>query len=79
MTLYEGKTGQEYTVENLCLAEAVTRRFEAIGIFEGTKIKILNKKQAGAMIIRARGARWAIGRENAEGIFVKEFTNENNN
>lgn len=79
MTLYEGKTGQEYTVESLCLAEAVTRRFEAIGIFEGTKIMVLNKKRAGAMIIRARGARWAIGRENAEGIFVRKFTDEDNN
>lgn len=79
MTLYEGRTGREYEVEALELPEAVTRRFEALGIFEGTKVFVLNKKKAGALIIKARGARWAIGKENAKGILVKEYTNEDNN
>lgn len=78
MRLYDGEKGKEYVVEKLCLPEDVTRRMEAIGIFEGTKLLILNKKHSGAMIIRARGARWALGKTNAEGIHVRERMNENN-
>lgn len=72
MTLYEGIKGNEYEVQELKLPETTARRFEAIGIFEGTKILILNKKRAGALIIKARGARWAIGKEHASGIMVRE-------
>lgn len=80
MTLYEGRTGEEYEVEALRLPEAVTRRFEALGIFEGTKVLVLNKKKDGALIIKARGARWAVGKENAKGILVKgHMTNEKYN
>lgn len=79
MTLCEGNIGKEYMVEKLTLPETITRRFEALGIFPGTRIRILNKKRAGALIIKARGARWAVGRENAAGIFVREYTNEDNN
>lgn len=76
MNLYEGKPGKSYTVEALHLPLPATRRFEAIGIFEGTRIFVLNRKKTGAMMIRARGTRWAIGKEHAEGIAVKEYKDE---
>ncbi len=33
-------------------------------------VTVMNKKRGGAMIIRVRGTRFAIGREFAEGIIV---------
>ena len=76
MTLYEGQTGKNYEVTGLKLSDPVMRRLEALGIFEGTKIHILNNKKKGAVIIKARGARWALGGEMAQGIEVKEYTDE---
>ena len=49
------------------------RRLEALGIFAGTRIEILNKKKNGAVIIKARGARWALGKEFAKGIQIEEL------
>ena len=48
MTLLEGKIGQEYQVTGLDLEENIMRRLESLGIFEGTRIRILNKKKAGS-------------------------------
>lgn len=72
MTVFEGTAGNVYVVTGLALAEDIMRRLEALGIFEGTKIEILNKKKDGAVIIKARGARWALGKEFAKGIQIEE-------
>ncbi|MGI6019784.1 MAG: FeoA family protein [Marvinbryantia sp.] len=72
MTVFEGTIEKKYIVTGLALAEDIMRRLEALGIFEGTRIEILNKKKNGAVIIKARGARWAIGKEFAKGIKIEE-------
>lgn len=72
MTVFDGIPEKNYEVIGLCLAEDITRRLEALGIFEGTRIEILNKKKNGAVIIKARGARWALGKEFAQGIQIEE-------
>lgn len=72
MTVFEGTAGNVYVVTGLALAEDIMRRLEALGIFAGTKIEILNKKKDGAVIIKARGARWALGKEFAKGIQIEE-------
>lgn len=79
MTLLEGKIGQEYQVTGLDLEENIMRRLESLGIFEGTRIRILNKKKEGAVIIKVRGTRWALGREMADGISAKERLDEKDN
>jgi len=71
-TVFEGDMGRAYEVSGILLPEDITRRLESLGIFEGTKLQILNKKKNGAVIIKARGARWAIGKEFAKGIRVRE-------
>lgn len=73
MTVFDGNCASSYEVTGISLAEDITRRLEALGIFEGTKVDIINKKKNGAVIIKARGARWAIGREFAKGIVIKEI------
>lgn len=73
MTIFDGRAGMTYEVTRLTLAADITRRLESLGILDGTRIDVLNKKKNGAVIIKARGARWALGKEFAEGIEVKEL------
>lgn len=54
-------------------AGKIQRRLEALGILEGTKVVVLNRKRNGSTIIKVRGTRWALGNEIAEGIEVEEL------
>ncbi|MBQ2287604.1 MAG: ferrous iron transport protein A [Lachnospiraceae bacterium] len=72
MTLLEGLPGSEYIVESVDVNEKVGRRLEALGLIQGTKLEVLNRKKNGTMIFKARGTRLAIGKEISAGIFVKE-------
>ena len=49
----------------------LARRLEALGLFPGSRVKILQKKRRGAMIITVRGTRFALGMEIAAHIAVK--------
>lgn len=71
MTIYTGEIHQSYQVINVVLPKDVERRLQALGLFEGTKLTILNKKKHGAMVIKMRGTRFAIGKEIAQGIYVE--------
>ena len=46
MTLYEGKVGKQYLVEDMETPEEVTRRLQALGLIEGTPLKLLNRKKS---------------------------------
>lgn len=72
MTLYDGVKDGTYEVCGVYVEEAVTRRLQALGINEGTKIKILNRKKKGALIVQVRGTRLALGKHISSGIEVKE-------
>lgn len=72
MNLSNGMVGNYYEVRGMHLEQGITQRLESLGIFEGTLVEILNKKKYGAVIIKVRGARWAIGREFAAGIDIEE-------
>lgn len=72
MTLLDGKIGKEYIVENLELDRTVSRRLEALGLTNGTKIMVLNNKKSGSIIFKVRGTRLAIGKNIALSIIVKE-------
>ena len=48
------------------------RRLEVLGMLEGTRITVVNRKKKGAMIVKIRGTRFAVGRSIAECIEVKE-------
>lgn len=70
MTLTEGNIGGVYLVTGMKLQESITRRLEALGMNEKTKLTILEKKKKGASIIRLRGTRLALGRPITDGILV---------
>lgn len=76
MTLFEGIKENSYLILGVFVEEAITRRLEALGFNEGTKIMIINKKKNGSMIIKVRGTRLALGKHISKAIEVKECTNE---
>lgn len=61
-------------VEVTGLELPVERRLEALGLTEGTSITVLNKKNRGAVIVKVRGTRFAVGRNIAAGIRIEEVT-----
>lgn len=71
MKLIEGEIHKSYVVEDICLPLQTRRRLESLGMTEGMKVEVINKKKRGAVIIRMRGTRFAIGRQIASQIQVK--------
>ncbi len=61
MTLQEGNPGSLYRVEKLELPVGLERRLEALGLIEGSSVSVLRKKRRGAMVIKVRGTRFAVG------------------
>lgn len=72
MTLYEGEKGNSYRVRELFMEEALMRRLQALGLNEGTTVKILNRKRDGALIVYVRGTRLAVGKHISTNIEVSE-------
>ncbi len=72
MMLREGKLKEGYLVEEIRLEDKIRRRLQILGLTRGTRVEILNRKKSGTTIIKVRGTRFAVGREVAEGIEVRE-------
>ena len=71
MSLFEGKKHKNYEITGLYVEEGITRRLQALGLNDGTIITVLNRKKNGALIIRVRGTRLAIGKHISSGIEVE--------
>ena len=71
MTLYEGRVGGQYLVEDIKIESDISRRLQALGLIEGTRLKMLNRKGNGSLIIYVRGTRLALGKHITSGIVVK--------
>ena len=74
MTLADAKKNEDYLIKGLFVEEAVTRRLQALGLNDGVKISVLNRKRKGALIIRVRGTRLALGRHLSSNIEVEEVS-----
>jgi ferrous iron transport protein A len=72
MTLNNAKIGVVYTVDSLNLDIAIRRRLEALGLTKGTNVMVLNRSRAGAIVLKVRGSRLALGKKIAETIHMKE-------
>ena len=66
--LSDCRAGEDFTVWGIRLEESLGHRLLALGIVPGCRIRVLFKKRAGTMVIRCRGARYALGAESAKGI-----------
>lgn len=72
MTLQEGTAGESYTVKSLDLPVKLERRLESLGLIEDSEITVLRKKHRGAMIVKVRGTRFAVGYGISSHITVEE-------
>ena len=72
MKLYEGQKGSTLQVMHMDLPLQTERRLEVLGMLEGTRITVVNRKKRGAMIIKIRGTRFAVGENITEHIEVEE-------
>ncbi len=72
MTLNNGKIGATYTINSLQLDRAIMGRLEALGLTNGTDIKILNRNREGSVILMVRGSRLALGKAISQSIDMKE-------
>lgn len=72
MSLFEGKKGKSYEIKGMYVEEGITRRLQALGMNDGTVVNVLNRKKNGALIIRVRGTRLALGKHISMGIEVEE-------
>ena len=72
MRLKEGKDNHTYIVQEIHIELNLERRLEALGLTQGAEITILKKKKKGALTVRFRGTRFALGRRIADNIIVKE-------
>lgn len=70
MTLNEGQKGSVLRVVRMDLPVQTERRLEVLGMLEGTKISVVNRKRRGAMIVKIRGTRFAIGENITKHIEV---------
>lgn len=70
MNLLNGEKGQIYYIKKISLPEKVKRRLEAVGMTEKSTIYVLNKKNNGAVIVKIRGSRFAMGKGFAAGIEI---------
>jgi len=73
MNLNEGEIQKTYQVVEVAGLELpVERRLEALGLTGGTNITVMNKKRQGAIIVKVRGTRFAVGQQIAQGIAIRE-------
>ena len=72
MTLKMGKNQHTYIVRSIQLELSLERRLESLGLTEGAPITILNNDKNGAMTVRFRGTRFALGKRIADHIEVEE-------
>ena len=72
MRLKEGKNNHTYVVEKIEIELNLERRLEALGLTEGSSITVLNNDKKGAMTVKFRGTRFAVGKRIADHITVKE-------
>lgn len=72
MKLQDGLQGAQYCVEALLLPIELERRLEALGMIEGSTVSVLRRKRRGAMVIKVRGTRFAVGSGISSRITVRE-------
>jgi len=76
LNVSQAQKGRIYLVKKVNLEGNIERRLEMLGMTDQVKLMVLNKKNQGAVIIKVRGTRFAIGKEIADAIEIEEIENE---
>lgn len=72
MTLKQGNGGHTYKVSSIHIEMQLERRLEALGLTEGSMVTIINNDKKGALTVKFRGTRFALGKRIADHIEVSE-------
>ncbi|SEN96718.1 ferrous iron transport protein A [Peptostreptococcus russellii] len=72
MTLAEGNIDKKYVVEQVNLPITLEKRMESLGMTIGSKVTLLQQKRNKTSVILIRGTKFAIGRDVASNIYVRE-------
>lgn len=72
MTLQEGTPGAQYVVTGIDLPLELERRLEALGLLEGSRVLVMDKKRRGAVIVKVRGTSFALGDGIVRHVTVRE-------
>ena len=72
MKLKEGENCKTYEVQDIQVELSLERRLEALGLTTGAMITVLNNDKKGALTVKFRGTRFALGRRIADNIVVRE-------
>lgn len=76
MNVSQAQKGKIYIVKKINLTGNIERRLEMLGMTDKVKLTILNKKYGGAVILKIRGTRFAVGKEIADAIEIEELKDE---
>lgn len=76
MNVSQAQKGKIYIVKKINLTGNIERRLEMLGMTDKVKLTILNKKHGGAVILKIRGTRFAVGKEIADAIEIEELKDE---
>lgn len=76
MNVSQAQKGKIYIVKRINLTGNIERRLEMLGMTDKVKLTILNKKHGGAVILKIRGTRFAVGKEIADAIEIEELKDE---
>lgn len=74
MTVSDSEIGKIYPVQEIRLDDKTKQRLEVIGMIGGSRIEIINRSRSGAVIVRVRGTRFALGKKIADNIIVADET-----
>lgn len=74
MTLKDGKDNTFYKVLDFDLDINLQRRLQALGLTIGSNTLVVNNAKKGAMTVKIRGTRFALGKKIAKNIIVEEGT-----
>lgn len=72
MKLCDAEKDKSYIIDDINAKEQISGRLEALGMNEGTLIRVLNIKRRGAVIISVRGTRMAMGYGISSRIEVRD-------
>lgn len=72
MILTEGRTGGYYRIRQVTVSAPVAGRLEAMGIRNGTVVKLVAHRKNGAAVIYFHGTRIALGKQITASVAVSE-------
>ncbi len=72
MLLQDAQKGKTYVVESFHLPQVLERRLESLGMTRQSPVSVINRKGKGILIVKIRGARFALGENITASIAVQD-------